>query len=67
LAHAHELTNAGNEPPRYLAASTMNTPDVVHYPDSKKLMTIEGRGPDGKPLGGVCPEASAVDYWSGED
>lgn len=66
-AHVHELVNTGEEPLRYFAVSTMNVPDVVHYPDSKKLMTIEGRGPDGKPLGGVYPEASAVDYWAGEE
>ena len=66
-AHVHELVNSGAEPLRYLAVSTMIAPDVVHYPDSNKLMTIEGRGPDGKPLGGVYPEATAVDYWSGEE
>jgi len=65
--HVHELVNTGTETLRYLAVSTMNVPDVVHYPDSQKVMTIEGRGPDGKPLGGVYPEASAVDYWSGEE
>jgi uncharacterized cupin superfamily protein len=66
-AHAHQLANQGTEPLRYFAVSTMNVPDVVHYPDSNKLMTIEGRGPDGKPLGGVYPEAAAIDYWTGEE
>jgi len=51
--HVHELTNTG--------------PDILHYPDSHKVMTLEGRGPDGKPQGAVLSEATTLDYWSGED
>jgi uncharacterized cupin superfamily protein len=65
--HAHELVNGGDVPLRYLAVSTMVVPDVVHYPDSQKLMTVEGRGPDGRPRGGVYREGAAVDYWLDEE
>jgi uncharacterized cupin superfamily protein len=34
--HAHQLINTGDEDLVYLAISTLNVPEVVGYPDSKK-------------------------------
>jgi uncharacterized cupin superfamily protein len=65
--HAHQLINDGHEPLRYLAISTMITPEIVFYPDSRKVMAMSGRSQTGSPLGGVFRESSAVDYWDGED
>jgi uncharacterized cupin superfamily protein len=38
---AHVLVNSGDEDLVYLCASTMNSPEVVHYPDSGKLGVLE--------------------------
>ena len=34
---AHQLSNTGEEPLKYLGLSTKNDPDVVEYPDSGKF------------------------------
>jgi uncharacterized cupin superfamily protein len=60
---AHQITNTGDAPFRYLCMSTMHEPDVVYYPDSRKVGVI-GEG-DGVPFG-FFPESAAVDYWHGE-
>jgi uncharacterized cupin superfamily protein len=39
--YAHVLINDGDEDIVYLCLSTMNTPEVVHYPDSDKLGVME--------------------------
>ena len=38
---AHVLINSGDEDLVYLCMSTMNAPEVVHYPDSGKLGVLE--------------------------
>jgi uncharacterized cupin superfamily protein len=39
--HAHVLINESEEDVVYLCMSTMNAPEVVHYPDSGKLGVLE--------------------------
>jgi uncharacterized cupin superfamily protein len=39
--HAHVLINDSEDDIIYLCMSTMNTPEVVHYPDSAKLGVME--------------------------
>jgi uncharacterized cupin superfamily protein len=39
--HAHVLINNSDEDIVYLCISTMNAPEVVHYPDSGKLGVME--------------------------
>ena len=36
-AHAHQITNTGDAPLRYLSLSTRHPVDVVGYPDSQKI------------------------------
>jgi uncharacterized cupin superfamily protein len=67
---AHQILNDSNAPLRYLAVSTMETPEVVEYPDSGKLGVMAGSP------GGRIPAPDAirhfailkdgVDYWEGE-
>ena len=68
---AHQLFNEGSEVLRYLVFSTMEEPDVVVYPDSKKVGVFAGAAPGGdkaaRTLLTYLPLASEVDYWSGED
>lgn len=66
---AHRVINRGAEPARYLVLSEMNAPDVVVYPDSRKVLAISR--PPGAP--GAEDELAhrfriddAVDYWEGE-
>lgn len=68
---AHQLFNDGAEPLRYLALSTMEQPDVVMYPDSKKLGVFAGAAPGGdkaaRTLHTYLPLGAEVDYWKDEE
>lgn len=67
---AHEIINTGEEELRYLAVSTMLSPEVGEYPDSGKFGVFGAKpvGPDGKPgyLRFVGREDQCLDYWQGE-
>lgn len=65
--HVHEVSNDGTVPLRYLAASTNLAPDIAHFPDSQKLLALDGVGADGRLRVAVFPDSAAVDYWTGED
>ncbi|RKG77063.1 cupin domain-containing protein [Corallococcus terminator] len=68
---AHQLINSGTEPLRYLCFSTMEEPDVLVYPDSKKVGIMAGAAPGGdkasRTLHVNLPLAASVDYWDGEE
>ena len=70
-ACAHQLVNDGGEPLRYLAFSTMLEPDVVVYPDSRKVGVLAGAAPGGdkaaRTLEAYLPLAAQVGYWEGEE
>ena len=67
---AHQIINDSTAPLRYLAVSTMESPEVVEYPDSGKLGVMAG-GHGGRP---AVPDSvrhftrvsDGVDYWDGE-
>ena len=67
---AHQVLNRSAEPLRFLAMSTMDAPDVVLYPDSKKVFAIAGAPPGGvreqRTLSALFPLDAQVDYWKGE-
>jgi uncharacterized cupin superfamily protein len=66
----HQLINTGTAALRYICFSTMNSPEVTGYPDSKKIGVIGGRAPGAKPtvnvLRKVFRETDDVDYYDGE-
>jgi uncharacterized cupin superfamily protein len=70
-ANAHQTTNTGTEPLRYLCFSTANPVEVVGYPDSQKLGAIASeRKPDGTVTTVVRAlffDKDQVGYWDGED
>ena len=63
---AHQIVNTGAETLRYLALSHNVTPEVVFYPESKKLGALASWPP--KPgQGGIYRLEQTADYWEGED
>lgn len=62
---AHQLVNRTTELVRFLAVSTNGEPDLVFYPDSRKLGASERR-PDGSGFSEWFRIADAVDYYDGE-
>lgn len=68
---AHQLTNTGDVPMRYLAISTMREPDVTVYPDSNKIGVFAGAAPGGpkgqRTLNAILPLDAEVGYWDGEE
>ena len=67
---AHQLINDSDAPLRYLALSTMRTPDVVCYPDSDKFYVLAGTAPGGpkeqRTFEHIGRLKDRVDYWDGE-
>lgn len=66
---AHQIINTGSEEMRYLAVSTMITPETVEYPDSGKVALISRQtAPDGtlRLVRHVARPGDSVDYWEGE-
>lgn len=67
---AHQITNTGSEPLRYLVMSTMIEPDVIVYPDSNKVGVMAGSPPGGdagaRTLTAFFERDRAVGYFHGE-
>ena len=68
---AHQISNDGAVPLKYLALSTSQDPEVVEYPDSVKYGVTVGRKPGAAPQDStfrvLAFKKDAVDYWAGED
>ena len=68
-AEAHQIVNRSGAPLRFLALSTMISPEVVIYPDSQKL-GVRWRPPETsgrRPVIANYRLSSGVDYWEGEE
>lgn len=65
---AHQLVNTGVVPLRFLAVSTKATPEVVHYPDSRKsgLLVETGEGSKRHRLVHLWRDDESCTYWYGE-
>jgi uncharacterized cupin superfamily protein len=61
---AHQIVNRADAPVRFLSFSNQQ-PDIVVYPDSRKVAAFERR-PDGGGLRGFFRLDDAVDYYEGE-
>jgi uncharacterized cupin superfamily protein len=67
---AHQIINDSDAPLKYLAVSTMEVPEVVEYPDSKKIGVLAGT-PGGRAAAADSVRhfgllEDAVDYWERE-
>ena len=66
---AHQIINTGSEELRYLAVSTMITPETVEYPDSGKVALLSRQiQADGsmRMVRHIGRPESSIDYWDGE-
>jgi uncharacterized cupin superfamily protein len=67
---AHQIINDSDGPLRYVAVSTMEIPEVVEYPDSRKIGVIAGtsggRPPAEESIRHFALLEDGVDYWEGE-
>lgn len=66
---AHQIYNASNATLRYLAVSTMMTPEIADYPDSGKTGFYHMRtDADGRPAPyrHIMRDGQAAPYWDGE-
>ena len=65
---AHQLVNTGTEPLVYLAIGAMVAPEVVGYPDSRKVaVTTRPWGEEGLRFVAMTEGIDRVGYWDGED
>ena len=68
---AHQIINTAEVELRYLCFSTMETPDVMEYPDSGKFGVFVGAAPGGnrgdRTFSIFSPKDAAIDYWDGEE
>lgn len=68
---AHQIINTSEAPLKYLAISTMRSPDITEYPDSGKYGVFAGSAPGGdmeeRTFGLFADREAEVDYWKGED
>jgi uncharacterized cupin superfamily protein len=68
--YPHVFVNQGQEDLLYICISTMNMPDVVHYPDSEKLGVLADKfwlkGGERSKVGGFYAK-NPVGYWDGEE
>ena len=67
---AHQIFNDSDAPLRYIAVSTMESPEVAEYPESGKLGVFTG-APPGRPSSGDSIRhftriGDGVEYWEGE-
>jgi uncharacterized cupin superfamily protein len=67
---AHQIRNTGVEELRYLAVSTLRSPEVCEYPDSGKFGVYASFPPDAdgkrEQFHFMGRESSGLDYWDGE-
>lgn len=67
---AHQITNDGDAPLRYLGLSNRPTVDVVGYPDSKKIMAVGSaagtKWNEPQWVRIVVKDDAGVDYYEGE-
>lgn len=66
--HAHQLINTSNAVIHYLCMSTLQAPEVVFYPDSRKVafMSPSG-GPGNGPIRQIQRLGESLSYYEGED
>lgn len=65
-ATAHQIVNSGKRALRYLAISTMLSPEVVEYPDTGRQAVLVADEPGVKGMRAVFRAGDSLGYWDGE-
>jgi len=65
-ASAHQIINDSEGELAYLAISTVDSPEVVEYPDSGKYGAVVGKRPNFD-FRVIARKGDEVDYWDGEE
>ena len=63
---AHQIVNTGEAELRYLAISTMRSPELVEYPDSGKFQAISSGPGTGQRMRYIGRAETSLTYWDGE-
>ena len=63
--YPHQLINASDQPLKYLALSTNETPEIYEYPDSGKFLA-EASLDHVTPFEVIDRKGESRDYWDGE-
>jgi uncharacterized cupin superfamily protein len=63
---AHQIVNTGTQTLRYLAISTMQSPEVCEYPDTGRQAVLVVEEPGVKGMRAVFRAADSLPYWEGE-
>lgn len=63
--YPHQLINTSDQALKYLSISTMDSPEVVEYPDSGKYLAKVDRA-DGRAFQAIRHLEDNVDYWTDE-
>jgi uncharacterized cupin superfamily protein len=63
---AHQIVNTGDAELRYLAISTMRSPELVEYPDSGKFQVVSGAPGAGQRMRYIGRAETSLNYWDGE-
>lgn len=67
---AHQIINSGDVDLKYLAVSTLLTPEIANYPDSGKFGVLAeypaGEGGKSQRFMFVGRDGEGLDYWEGE-
>ena len=66
--YPHQIINTSDAPLKYLSISTRDSPEVVVYPDSGKVLAtaLPPAGSGLPPFGRMHHEKDDLDYWDGE-
>ncbi len=63
---AHQIINIGDAELRYLAISTMRSPELVEYPDSGKFQVVSAPSGGDRRLRYIGRAEGKLGYWDGE-
>jgi uncharacterized cupin superfamily protein len=63
---AHQIVNTGDAELRYLAISTMRSPELVEYPDSGKFQVVSAPSGGDRRLRYIGRAEGTLGYWDGE-
>ncbi len=62
----HQIINTSGAPLKYLSIGTLDSPEVVVYPDSDKYLAMAREEAGTRHFGAMHRSTDDLDYWDGE-